>query len=60
MRVALESGAIDGYVAERPEAISATTANQNFKYVELEKGFKTEEADTAVAIGLVKAMKILI
>ncbi|PYF04676.1 transporter substrate-binding domain-containing protein [Ureibacillus chungkukjangi] len=54
MRVALESGAIDGYVAERPEAISATTANQNFKYVELEKGFKTEEADTAIAIGLVK------
>lgn len=54
MRVALESGAIDGYVAERPEAISASAANENFTYIELEDGFKTEEADTSVAIGLKK------
>jgi len=54
MRVALESGAIDGYVAERPEAISASTANPNFTYIELEDGFDVEEADSSVAIGLVK------
>ena len=30
MRVAIESGVIDGYVAERPEAISAAAANDNF------------------------------
>lgn len=54
MRVALESGAIDGYVAERPEAISASAANENFTYIELEDGFKTKEADTSVAIGLKK------
>lgn len=32
MRVALESGVIDGYVTERPEAISAQSANSNFKW----------------------------
>ena len=54
MRVAVQSGVIDGYVAERPEAISATAANENFAYVELEEGFETDPADTAVAIGVRK------
>ena len=54
MRVAVQSGVIDGYVAERPEAVSATAANENFAYVELEQGFKTDPADTAVAIGVRK------
>lgn len=54
MRVAVQSGVIDGYVAERPEAVSATSANENFAYVELEEGFKTDPADTAVAIGVRK------
>lgn len=57
MRVALESGAIDGYVAERPEAISASTANENFTYIELEDGFDVNEADSSVAIGLLKGNK---
>jgi len=34
MRVALESGMIDGYVSERPEGVSASTANKNFKIAE--------------------------
>lgn len=54
MRVAVQSGVIDGYVAERPEAVSATAANENFAYVELEKGFKTDPSQTAVAIGVRK------
>lgn len=54
MRVALESGVIDGYVAERPEAISASAANENFTFVELEDGFETDPANTSVAIGLRK------
>ena len=37
MRVALESGKIDGYVSERPEGVSATAANDNFAMVELIK-----------------------
>lgn len=52
MRVALESGMIDGYVTERPEAVSASAANENFAMVEFSDGFETSEDDTAVAVGL--------
>ncbi len=54
MRVALESGVIDGYVSERPEGISAQTANPNFKMVVFEDGFECSDEDTAVAVGLRK------
>lgn len=55
MRVALESGMIDGYVSERPEAISAMAANENFVMVEFtDGGFETSDDDTAVAVGLKK------
>lgn len=54
MRVALESGVIDGYVSERPEAISATAANDKFAMVTFEDGFKTSDDDTAIAVGLQK------
>ncbi|MCR2805439.1 transporter substrate-binding domain-containing protein [Paenibacillus soyae] len=54
MRVALESGMIDGYVSERPEAVSASAANENFAMVEFKDGFQTSEDDTAIAVGLAK------
>jgi putative lysine transport system substrate-binding protein len=54
MRVALESGIIDGYVSERPEGISASTANENFAMVEFKDGFQTSEDDSAIAVGLKK------
>ena len=54
MRVALEAGAIDGYVSERPEGVSATAANDNLAMVVFEDGFETSEDDTAVAVGLDK------
>ena len=54
MRVALESGVIDGYVTERPEAVSAQSANNNFKMVEFTEGFVTLPEDTAIAVGLQK------
>jgi putative lysine transport system substrate-binding protein len=54
MRVALESGIIDGYVSERPEGVSASAANENYVMVEFEKGFETSEDDTAIAVGLAK------
>ena len=47
MRVALESGVMDGYVSERPEAISASAANENFAMVEFSDGFETSEDDTS-------------
>src|SRR4051794_8985481 len=54
MRVALESGMIDGYVSERPEGISASSANENYVMVEFEDGFETSADDTAIAVGLEK------
>ena len=54
MRVALESGMIDGYVSERPEGVSATSANSNFAMVEFTDGFETSDDDTAIAVGIKK------
>lgn len=54
MRVALESGAIDGYVSERPEGVSATAANDKFAMVVFEDGFETSPDDTAIAVGVKK------
>lgn len=54
MRVALESGMIDGYVSERPEGVSAQSANDHFKMVEFKDGFKTSDDDTAIAVGIKK------
>ncbi|MCL1698218.1 transporter substrate-binding domain-containing protein [Lysinibacillus sp. BPa_S21] len=54
MRVALEAGKIDGYVAERPEGISAAAANDKFTYVKFEKGFKTDISNTSIAVGVRK------
>jgi len=54
MRVALEAGKIDGYVAERPEGISAAAANDKFAYVAFEEGFDTDLSNTSIAVGLRK------
>ncbi|MBU5313986.1 transporter substrate-binding domain-containing protein [Tissierella carlieri] len=58
MRVALESGMIDGYISERPEGISAETANKNFKMIEFRDGFDTSDEDTAIAVGVVKGSNL--
>ena len=54
MRVALESGMIDGYVSERPEGVSSEAANKNFKMIEFKNGFTTSEEDTSIAVGVAK------
>ena len=55
MIVALRSGAIDGYVAERPGAEADTMANPELTYVQFAdgNGFEASEDDTAIAVGLV-------
>ncbi|SFE37896.1 Hypothetical protein TPAS_503 [Trichococcus pasteurii] len=60
MRVALESGTIDAYVSERPEAISASAANSAFKMVELDEAdtFELSVADSEIAIGLIKESEL--
>ena len=54
MVVALQSGAVDGYVAERPGAVADVTANPDLTFIEFEEGqgFVASEDDTAIAIGL--------
>jgi putative lysine transport system permease protein len=56
MRVALEAGTIDGYIGERPEGLTATAKNSNFKMISFsdDKGFKTNPEDTQTAVGLRK------
>lgn len=60
MRVALESGTIDGYVSELPEGVSAAAANGNFAYVEFEEGFTTSDDDTAIAVGVEKGSELTV
>ena len=56
MIVALSSGKIDGYISERPGAISAMESNPELTFVEFEegKGFETSPEDVAIAVALKK------
>lgn len=54
LRVALQSGKIDGYVSERPEGISAQAANEEFTFVAFEEGFDVNSDDTSIAVGVRK------
>ncbi|WP_156300479.1 ABC transporter substrate-binding protein/permease [Streptobacillus canis] len=56
MLVALESGKIDGYVSEKPGALSAKLSNPNISFVEFDKsnGFKYDRDDVNIAIALKK------
>lgn len=58
MRVALESGIIDGYVSERPEGVSSENANSNFKMIQFKTGFNTSDDDTAIAVGVAKNSEV--
>ncbi|BDR56555.1 ABC transporter permease subunit [Xylocopilactobacillus apis] len=56
MRTALQSGVIDGYVAQEPEGISVENAMPSLKMIKFSngKGFKTDSSDDASAVGLKK------
>lgn len=60
MIVALRSGAIDGYVAERPGAEADTTANPDLGYVLFDEGqgFVASESDVSIAVGLKKGSEL--
>lgn len=54
---ALNVGAIDAYIAEEPGAIENCASNSQFTYVKLvnnDTGFVATDADTAIAVGIVK------
>ena len=56
MIVALTAGAIDGYISERPGAVSAMASNPSIGYVAFEegKGFEASPEDVAIAVGVMK------
>ena len=60
MIVALNAGAIDGYVSERPGAESAVATNPDLTYVAFEagNGFECDPADTTVAVGVAKGSEL--
>lgn len=60
MIVAVRSGAVDGYIAERPGAQADTTANPDLTYVSFEegKGFAASESDVSIAVGLQKGSEL--
>lgn len=58
MRVAVETGVVDGYIAELPEAQSAAAANPNLLFVDVASEFKASEEDVAVAIGVRKKFEL--
>ena len=62
MRVAIQSGAIDGYVSEKPEGVSASAANADLTYVEFAEGsgFVVTDEDVAVAVGIAKGREDLL
>lgn len=57
MYVALTAGAIDGYIAEEPTALTVCHKNSSLDYIHLvnnDTGFTASEEDTAIAIGYKK------
>ncbi|MGN1052927.1 MAG: transporter substrate-binding domain-containing protein [Candidatus Scatosoma sp.] len=54
MYIALTSGAVDGYIAEEPTALSVCYKNKDLDYLHLvnnDTGFTASDEDTAIAIG---------
>ena len=51
---ALESGTIDGYVCEKPGAISAIASNDSFTYIEFsaDNGFTCDPAESSISVGI--------
>lgn len=65
MKVALENGTIDGYIAEEPTAMAfcrdSSAGGVKLGFVPLmnnDTGFTTEEGDTAIAIGVKKGSSL--
>ena len=54
MIAALNAGRIDGYVSERPGAVSAAVTNPNLSFIVFEDGFSYSREDVSVAVGLRK------
>ena len=60
MIVAVSSGAIDGYVADRPGAVSATSANADLTYITFDEGqgFTVSPDDAQIAVGVKEVFEL--
>ena len=58
MIVELTSGAIDGYISERPGAVSACAANDALTFVT--PGFVASEEDTSIAVAVKQGQSELV
>ena len=58
--MALDGGAIDGYVCEKPGAVSAVAANSNFAYIEFAdgNGFVCDPAESSISVGVRKGSNL--
>ena len=56
----LASGAIDGYVCEKPGAVSAVASNPEFAFVEFAdgKGFTCDPAESSISVGVRKGSNL--
>ncbi|MCL2812950.1 MAG: transporter substrate-binding domain-containing protein [Clostridia bacterium] len=59
MVVALNAGAIDGYVSERPGAVSAAVANPGLSYVSFAEGQGFDVPPERIAVGLRQGSDLL-
>ena len=61
MIVALQAGSIDGYVSEKPGALSASMANPDITYIEFPEGngFQFDEQEVSIGVGIKKGNPIL-
>lgn len=60
MIVAVTSGAVDGYVSERPGAESAVAANPELTFVSFEgdNGFAYDPSEASIAVGVAKGSEL--
>ena len=60
MIVAVSSGAVDGYVSERPGAESAVATNPDLTFIAFAdgNGFEADPADTTIAVGVAKGSEL--
>lgn len=56
MTIAVQSGKIDGYVSERPGAVSATVSNPDLMFISFENGknFTYDMDEVSIAVGIKK------
>ncbi|MDR0627270.1 MAG: ABC transporter permease subunit [Bifidobacteriaceae bacterium] len=61
MILQVKTGKVDGYISERPGAMSAVASNPDLAFVAFDegKGFDVEESETSIAIGLKKGSDLL-